>query len=58
LRDENKPIPLGHIFGKLDSRDGIKIEPYLRNVWAVRISTEQYEKLKKLFKNRFFSEKL
>jgi len=48
IRDEDKPIPLSHLFGKTDNE--ITIEPYLRHVGITKISQEQFKKLKELFK--------
>lgn len=48
-RKENNPIPLGSFLGKIDSERGIRIEPYLRNVWVTHISHQQYRRLKGLF---------
>ena len=48
-KNENDPIPLAAFFGKIDSKKGITIEPYLKNVWITNIPQEQYRRLKKLF---------
>ena len=50
-RNESKPIPLSFLFGKVNNKEGVKVEPYLRNVWITKISNEQYKKLRKLFIN-------
>ena len=52
-RNENQSLPLSSILGKIDSEEGIRIEPYLRNIWITRISDKQYKRLK----NSFISEK-
>ena len=52
-RNENQPIPLSSILGKIDSEEGIRIEPYLRNIWITRLSDKQYKRLK----NSFVSQK-
>lgn len=48
-RNESKPIPLSFFFGEINDKEGIKVEPYLRNVWITKISNEQYKRLQKLF---------
>lgn len=51
-RNENQPIRLSSFFGKIDREEGIRIEPYLKNVWITRIPEKQYERLTSLFNER------
>lgn len=52
ITKEDKPIPLSSLFGKIDVQEGIRIEPYLKNVWITRIYDSQYQRLKELFSKR------
>lgn len=46
---EDKTAPLSLLFGKVDIEKGIRIEPYLKNVWITRISEKNFRKLKEFF---------
>jgi hypothetical protein len=52
IRNEGKAVPLSSLFGEIDGKEGIKIEPYLRNVWLKRISKKQYQRLEKYFQEK------
>ena len=49
-RDESTTIPISALFYEAKGSDEIKIEPYLKNIWLVKITHEQYKRLKALFK--------
>jgi hypothetical protein len=47
LSEKRKPIPLSCLFGNAINEE-ITIEPYLRNVWIVKIAKGQTDLLLKL----------
>jgi predicted RNA-binding protein len=50
IKNEKECIPLRILFGKIQGKEDIWIEPYLKNIWITQISNTQYQKLKNHFK--------
>jgi len=52
IRNENTAIPISLFFYKAEDSDEIRIEPYFKNVWIIKITQKQFKRLEALFKNR------
>ena len=47
-RDEHNPVPISALMGSTEKPE-VEIEPYLRNVWIVKITEKQYKNLIRCF---------
>jgi len=47
-RDEHNPVPICALMGSTGKSE-VEIEPYLRNVWIVKITEKQYKNLIRCF---------
>ena len=50
MKDERNPVPLHAVFGRLNEKLGIIIEPYLRGVSLVKLNDKQSQRLKDVFR--------
>lgn len=42
-------VPLSCLFGSRERRANASVEPYLRNVWMIRLTDQQYDTLNNIF---------